>query len=101
MKITMYTTLLFSILVQVVTGIIEFGALFLKVPSHYNFLKQMLILEVVVQIIEGSFYLYWFFHFKTITNITPSRYLDWMITTPTMLINLILYKYLFLHVFSD
>jgi len=87
----MYTTLLASILVQVITGIIEFGALFLPVPSEYTFLKQMLILEVVVQMIEGSFYMYWFFHFNTITNITPSRYFDWMITTPTMLVNLIMY----------
>ena len=91
MKITMYTTLLASILVQVITGIIEFGALFLPVPSEYKFLKQMLILEVIVQTIEGSFYIYWFFHFNSITNITPSRYFDWMITTPTMLVNLIMY----------
>ena len=91
MKITMYTTLLASILVQVITGIIEFGALFLPVPSEYNFLKQMMLLEVAVQTIEGSFYIYWFFHFNSITNITPSRYFDWMITTPTMLVNLIMY----------
>jgi len=91
MKITMYTTLLASILVQVITGIIEFGALFLPVPSEYQFLKQMMLLEVAVQTIEGAFYIYWFFNFKAITNITPSRYFDWMITTPTMLVNLIMY----------
>ena len=89
--ITMYTSLLASILVQVITGIIEFGALFLRVPSEYLILKQMMLLEVIVQCIEGAFYIYWFFHFKAITNITPSRYLDWMITTPTMLVNLIMY----------
>jgi bacteriorhodopsin len=89
--ITMYTTLLASILVQVITGIIEFGALFLPVPSEYVMLKQMMLLEVIVQCIEGSFYMYWFFHFKAIKNITPSRYFDWMITTPTMLVNLIMY----------
>ena len=91
MKLTMYTTLLFSILVQVITGIIEFGVLFLPVPSEYKMLKQMMLLEVIVQLIEGSFYIYWFFHFKAITNITPSRYLDWVVTTPTMLVNLIMY----------
>jgi len=89
--ITMYTSLLASILVQVITGIIEFGALFLRVPSEYTILKQMMMLEIIVQCIEGAFYIYWFFHFKAITNITPSRYLDWMITTPTMLVNLIMY----------
>jgi len=89
--ITMYTTLVASIFVQVVTGIIEFGALFFRVPSEYTILKQMMMLEVIVQCIEGAFYIYWFFHFKAITNITPSRYFDWMITTPTMLVNLIMY----------
>jgi bacteriorhodopsin len=91
MKITMYTTLLLSILVQVVTGIIEVGALSIQVPVEYTLLKQMMMLEVIVQSIEGAFYIYWFFHFKEISNITPSRYFDWMITTPTMLVNLIMY----------
>jgi hypothetical protein len=92
----MYTSLLASIFIQVVTGIIEFGALFIKVPSEYSILKQMMLLEVLVQFIEGSFYIYWLYHFKTMNNITPKRYFDWMITTPTMLVNLILYL-LFLH----
>ena len=91
MKITLYTSLITSIVIQVITGIIEFSTLFLKVPSEYNFLKQMMVLELIVQVIEGSFYMYWLFHFKTIANITPSRYMDWVITTPTMLINLIMY----------
>jgi hypothetical protein len=91
MKITMYKTLLFSILVQVITGIIEIGAIFIKAPPQFTFLKQMMILELIVQFIEGSFYIYWFYHFKSISNITPSRYLDWSITTPTMLVNLLFY----------
>jgi hypothetical protein len=91
MKVTMYTSLLASILIQVITGIIEISTLFFRIPSEYAILKQMMILEVIVQCIEGSFYIYWFFHFKAITNITPSRYFDWMITTPTMLVNLIMY----------
>ena len=48
-------------------------------------------MEVFVQFIEGSFYVYWLYNFKTILNITPKRYFDWVITTPTMLINLIFY----------
>jgi len=31
------------------------------------------------------------FNFKNILNITPKRYFDWVVTTPTMLINLIFY----------
>jgi hypothetical protein len=89
--IKMYTSLIASIIVQVVTGIIEVLSLFIKVPPKMILLRQMMMLEVAVQVIEGSFYLYWFYHFTKITNITPSRYADWVITTPTMLNNLILY----------
>lgn len=51
----------------------------------------MLLLEVIVQVIESSFYIYWFYNFKNILNITPKRYFDWVLTTPTMLINLVFY----------
>jgi hypothetical protein len=51
----------------------------------------MLLLEVIVQFIEGSFYIYWLYNFNTILNITPKRYFDWAFTTPTMLITLIFY----------
>ena len=89
--ITVYTSLLITIIVQVVTGIIEFMSLFANLPSKFLFLKQMMMLEVFVQCIEGSFYAYWFKNFKKVSNVTPIRYLDWVITTPTMLVNLIFY----------
>ena len=91
MTLSVYKSLLLSISTQVVTGIIEVIALLVKVPSKFLFLKQMLVLEVIVQFIEGSFYVYWFRNFKKIVNITPQRYLDWVVTTPTMLITLMFY----------
>jgi hypothetical protein len=90
-NLSVYTTLVTSIIIQVVTGVIEFFSLFIKVPSRFLFLKQMMLLELFVQIIEGSFYVYWFNNFKNILNVTPTRYFDWVITTPTMLVNLIFY----------
>ena len=90
-KVTLYNSLLFSVIVQLITGLVELSSLFIPVPPAYVFIKQMMILEVTVQFIEGLFYAYWLYNFKTITNITPQRYLDWSITTPTMLINLIMY----------
>ena len=90
-EITMYNSLLLSVLVQFITGIIEIGSLFIQTPPKVLLLKQMMVLEIVVQMIEGSFYVYWLNHFKSIANITPMRYYDWVITTPTMLINLICY----------
>jgi len=90
-ELSVYTSLVTSIIIQVVTGIIELFSLFINVPARFLFLKQMMILELFVQIIEGSFYIYWFNNFKNILNVTPTRYFDWVITTPTMLINLIFY----------
>ena len=90
-KFDVYTSLITSIIIQVVTGVIEFISLFTNLPSKFAFLKQMMLLEVFVQFIEGSFYVYWFNNFNNVINITPSRYFDWVITTPTMLVNLIFY----------
>jgi len=89
--INLYTSLILSIIVQFVTGFIEFGSLFINVSNEFTILKQLLLMEVVVQFIESAFYLYWYFNFTNITNITPKRYLDWSLTTPTMLVTLIFY----------
>jgi bacteriorhodopsin len=90
-NLNIYTSLIISIIIQIITGIIEIITLFIKVKPEFSFLKQMMALEVIVQFIEGSFYLYWLYNFKNILNVTPKRYFDWVITTPTMLINLIFY----------
>ena len=87
----MYTSLIISILIQIITGIMEFLSLFFHVPLQFSFLKKMMVLEVVVKFIEGLFYIYWLWNFKHIANITPKRYFDWVLTTPTMLVNLIFY----------
>ena len=90
-NLNVYTSLITSVIIQVITGIIEISSLFIKVPFRFSFLKQIMLLEIFVQFIEGSFYLYWLYNFKNILNITPKRYFDWIITTPTMLISLIFY----------
>jgi len=91
MNLNIYTSLIVSIVTQVITGIIELLAVLVKTPSKLLLLKQLLVLELFVQLIEASFYVYWFYNFTNIVNITPKRYLDWAITTPTMLITLIFY----------
>jgi bacteriorhodopsin len=90
-NLTVYTSLILSIVTQATTGIVELFFLFIKVPSNFNLLKQMLALELIVQFIEGSFYVHWLYNFNNILNITPKRYFDWVFTTPTMLISLIFY----------
>jgi hypothetical protein len=88
-KSSFYNSLILSIVVQVVTGIIDTIALFTN--SAVPVLRQLLLLELIVQIIESLFYIWLFFNFNQETNVTPKRYIDWSITTPTMLVELIIY----------
>jgi hypothetical protein len=88
-KSSFYNSLILSIVVQVVTGIIDTIALF--VNSAVPVLRQLLLLEFIVQVIESLFYIWLFFNFNQETNVTPKRYIDWAITTPTMLVELIIY----------
>jgi len=90
-KYYFYITLIISVIVQIITMIIELGSLFVNVPSEFSLIKQLLVLEVLVQIIEGLFYIWLVYNFTKVVNITPHRYIDWIITTPTMLIQMILY----------
>ena len=86
-----YVTLILSIIVQFITGVIELATLFIKVDPKNMILRELLILEVVVQLVEAAFYFWLVYNFKKVTNVTPKRYIDWAITTPTMLITLVLY----------
>jgi bacteriorhodopsin len=90
-KYFFYITLVISIIVQIITGGIEIGAFFIKVPTAYSLIKELLILELTVQLIEGAFYFWLAYNFTKLVNVTPKRYIDWAITTPTMLITLMLY----------
>ena len=84
-------TLNLSITVQIITGIIEFIVLFINVSRKILFIKQLLIIEFVVQMVELIFYIWLFKNAHNINNITPNRYIDWSITTPVMLFSLVMY----------
>lgn len=90
MNIIYYTGIL-SLIVQVLTGAIDFYVLTLNVPQTYTLLHEILVMEFIVQIVEFSFYIWMVAKFSAIKNITPVRYYDWMITTPTMLITFMFY----------
>jgi len=82
-----------SILIQFITGIVTFGGMFYKLPKQDNVLKDILGLETVVQLVEGIFYIYIISSLRYMGSnvITKRRYLDWLITTPMMLLSTILY----------
>ena len=90
-KYLFYITLVISIIVQITTGIIEIGAFFVKVPTIYLLISQLLLIELVVQFFEGTFYFWLAYNFTKVLNVTPKRYIDWVITTPSMLITLMMY----------
>ena len=87
----LHSSLLFSIVVQVITGVIELLALFVKTAPGMALIKQLLGLEVAVQAVEGAFYAWLYYNIDHVKNITPKRYADWAITTPTMLVTLVAY----------
>jgi hypothetical protein len=90
-KYLYYITLVSSVIVQIITGIIQITAFFVKVPTMYSIISQLLILELIVQVVEGIFYFWLAYKFTKISNVIPTRYIDWAITTPTMLTTLMIY----------
>lgn len=91
MSALLRSSLLFSIVVQVVTGVIELLALFVKTAPGMALIRQLLGLELAVQAVEGVFYAWLYTNINTVKNITPKRYADWVLTTPTMLVTLVAY----------
>ena len=87
-----YITLLISVAVQLLSGVIEmWTGINVDVPRENYIIKQLLQLELLVQAIEGLFYVWLVYNFSNVINVTPKRYIDWTITTPTMLTTLIFY----------
>ena len=87
----LHLSLKVSVAVQVISAVIQFFPMFMVVPPAYIILKQLLFLENIVQVVQGSFYAWLIYNIKNETNITSKRYMDWAITTPIMLITLICY----------
>ena len=84
-------TIYLSIFIQILTGIFDYYVVNLDIPIKIIVLKQILIMELIVQLIEGIFYLWLAYNILNVKNITPHRYYDWYLTTPTMLITLCIY----------
>jgi bacteriorhodopsin len=84
-----YISGMISLVVQVLVGIIDYLAINIELTSKDELLKDLLKVELVVQVIEFMFYIWLIYYFNQVSkNITPFRYLDWVFTTPLMLITL-------------
>jgi len=89
-------TTLISIIVQILTGIVILYALFKsgRLPLGSVLLRDLLILEGSVQLVELLFYIYIVFTLNSHTSLksmASKRYVDWVVTTPVMLITLAAY----------
>ena len=88
-------TIYASLLVQILCFLISFKGLFIKLKPKDYILKDILLLETIVQGVEGIFYIWLASSNKDINIVAPHRYYDWVVTTPTMLLSTIMFmKYL-------
>tara|TARA_B110001469_G_C9576637_1_gene285952 strand:- start:6 stop:689 length:684 start_codon:yes stop_codon:yes gene_type:complete len=84
-------TIKLSLIVQIITTLISLEGIYLPLQPKDVILTDILKLEAVVQLIEGCFYIWMILGSHKVDQITPRRYIDWVITTPTMLISTIIY----------
>ena len=97
----LYNTIFISLFIQFATGISGIHGLLIPLQQEDNVLKEVLFMEIVVQAIEFIFYLWLAYGVISIQqnksssfdlmNITKRRYIDWFITTPTMLVSTIIF----------
>jgi hypothetical protein len=87
-----YITGIISLAIQFIVGVIDYLAIKVEINSKDELLKDLLKVELFVQVVEFIFYVWLFYFFHQVSrNITPYRYADWSITTPLMLITLSAY----------
>jgi bacteriorhodopsin len=91
-KLSVKKTTNISIYVQIIALIISFSGIFYKLPKEHLIIRDLLILETTVQVIELGFYLVLLQKMaESVTGMAQARYYDWFITTPTMLLTTIIY----------
>jgi hypothetical protein len=84
-------TIYLSLFVQIATTLISVDGFKHDLDEKDEILKDILLLETFVQIIEAIFYVWVILALKDLSIMTPRRYIDWMLTTPTMLISTIIF----------
>ena len=86
--------LYFSLIVQVITTIITWNGMSIKLNEEDKILNSILTYENVVQIIEAIVYFWIIYGFTNLNTVINKRYIDWFITTPLMLFSsLLFFKY--------
>lgn len=84
-------TIWFSLFMQLITSLIPLRGFFINLPVEHKVLSDILALETVVQFIEMIFYIWIAYAVLNVDKMASRRYIDWVITTPTMLLSTIMF----------
>ena len=84
-------TIYFSIFIQIFTTLISSDGLYKTLEKKDMILQDILKLEIFIQFIETGFYLWVIYALNDIHSMTSRRYIDWFITTPLMLLSMIIF----------
>ena len=80
----------FSLLVQLITGLYSTLGLTINLDESDQILQKIMGLELIVQVIEFGFYIFFIVYFN-LESLATSRYFDWILSTPTMLFSMAAY----------
>jgi hypothetical protein len=85
-------TAIVSLIIQIIIAIIGLIGIQLPLSETFIILRELLILETIVQIIELTYYIWLIYNFTSIYyDVTFTRYFDWIISTPIMIISTAVY----------
>ena len=96
LKYILENTVYISLIIQAITAIFNIGIIGLdsfenSFDEDVTILIQLIWLGLIVQLIEGTFYIWLATNINSISNITSYRYYYWFFSTPTMLITFAVY----------
>jgi bacteriorhodopsin len=82
-----------SVIIQILSGLIGISGIVTNIPEKHKILQSILSIEMIVQSIELIFYI---FILKSMTGeglpkMAQTRYFDWFISTPLMLLSIIMF----------
>ena len=80
-----------SLVAQFITTAFSLDGLNYDLAIEDTILKDILVLEAFVQFVEAGFYIWVIYALKDLRKMTSRRYIDWFITTPTMLVSTIIF----------
>ena len=81
-----------SLAVQIIIGLVGIHGIFISLKEEDKILTNIMVLETIVQFIELCFYIWITMQLSKLTyEVTYTRYFDWFISTPIMLLTTVFF----------